>query len=81
MSDQQYILRSIAEAACEKLMQEIDKSQAENARLKAEVERLRKAGDALYNRYLCSGCSVCEGMYDDPKVLDEWNAAKEGKQP
>ena len=47
--------------------------------LQGENERLRKAGDALYSRYLCSGCSECEGMYDDSKVLDEWNAAKEGK--
>ena len=46
--------------------------QEENARLKAEVERLRKAGDA-----------VCESPYlweDDPAVI-EWRAAKEGKQP
>jgi cell division protein FtsB len=46
--------------------------EAENARLKAEVERLRKAGDA-----------VCESPYlweDDPAVI-AWRAAKEGKQP
>ena len=43
----------------------------ENARLKAEVERLRKAGDA-----------VCESPYaleTDPAVI-EWRAAREGKQ-
>ena len=43
---------------------------AENARLKADVERLRKAGDA-----------VCESPYvweTDPAVI-EWRAAKEGK--
>lgn len=43
---------------------------AENARLKAEVERLRKAGDA-----------VCESPYlfeTDPAVI-AWRAAKEGK--
>jgi hypothetical protein len=43
----------------------------ENARLKAEVERLRKAGDA-----------VCESPYlleTDPAVI-AWRAAKEGKQ-
>jgi regulator of replication initiation timing len=40
-----HILRAIAEAACEKLMQEIDEHKAENARLKAENERLRKAGE------------------------------------
>jgi hypothetical protein len=45
--------------------------EAENARLKAEVERLTKAGDA-----------VCESPYlweTDPAVI-EWRAAKEGKQ-
>lgn len=44
--------------------------QQELARLKAEVERLRKAGDA-----------VCESPYaleTDPAVI-EWRAAKEGK--
>ena len=43
-----------------------------HARLKAEVERLRKAGDA-----------VCESPYlleSDPAVI-AWRAAKEGKQP
>ena len=42
----------------------------EVTRLKAEVERLRKAGDA-----------VCESPYlweDDPAVI-AWRAAKEGK--
>ena len=45
--------------------------QKEIANLKAEVERLRKAGDA-----------VCESPYaleTDPAVI-EWRAAKEGKQ-
>ena len=40
----------------------------ENARLKAEVERLRKAGD-----WMC-------GLLQFDFVTKEWNAAKEGKQ-
>ena len=56
-------------------------SEQENARLKAEVERLRKAGDALADKASLSGCSECFGMFNDlEKSLDEWNAAKEGKQ-
>ena len=41
------------------------------ARLKAEVERLRKAGDAMER-------SLAFEYPDSPKVKD-WNAAKEGK--
>ena len=46
----------------------------ENARLKAEVERLRKAGDAM--------AEIVEGTYciDKPDALIAWTAAKEGKQ-
>jgi DNA-binding transcriptional MerR regulator len=48
--------------------------EAENARLKAEVERLTKAGDAM--------ASGLQGMAGErPKALaDEWHDAKEGKQ-
>ena len=42
----------------------------ENARLKAEVERLRKAGDAM--------AETLEGAGFD-SANDFWNAAKEGK--
>jgi len=43
----------------------------ENKRLKAEVERLTKAGDELY---------YWAGAEDCPqRVYDAWNAAKEGK--
>ena len=50
----------------------------ENARLKAEVERLRKAGDDLADEVI--GCYNGEG-YDpaDSESLRKWNAAKEGK--
>jgi hypothetical protein len=56
--------------------------QAENARLKAEVERLTKAGDAMWNALLCSGCSECMGMYDcHDEAMKLWNDAKKGGQP
>jgi len=47
---------------------ERDASDAEVERLKAEVERLRKAGD-----WMC-------GLLQFDFVTKEWNAAKEGKQ-
>jgi hypothetical protein len=45
--------------------------EAENARLKAEVERLTKAGDQLSNDVLF--------VFGENKDVDDWNAAKEGK--
>ena len=42
--------------------------EAENARLKAEVERLTKAGDNL--------ARVCRGIYGGLPLWEEWNAAK-----
>ena len=61
----------------------IEELQAENARLKAEVERLRKAGDALYESEIGY---YGEQILVDPKhhsgeLCRNWNAAKEGKQP
>jgi hypothetical protein len=44
----------------------------ENARLKAEVERLTKAGDAMAADLI--------GEFGSYNSVDEWNAAKEGKQ-
>jgi hypothetical protein len=44
----------------------------ENARLKAEVERLTKAGDAMADE-----CSNFQGAWP---LIKDWNAAKEGKQ-
>ena len=55
---------------------------AENdiAYYKAQVERLTKAGDAMWNALLCSGCSECMGMYDcHDEAMKLWKAAKEGK--
>ena len=52
----------------------INKQKEEIDRLKAEVERLRKAGDVLE-----SGLRTLPG--DFPRCLaNEWTAAKEGKQ-
>ena len=50
----------------------------ENARLKAEVERLRKAGDVML---LALWLGVDEYSKEQKeKAEEEWNAAKEGKQ-
>ena len=50
---------------------------ADNARLKAEVERLRKAGDELLREW-SSGDETDARNFKKGLVL--WNAAKEGKQ-
>ena len=54
------------------MMKRIGELNKEVASLKAKVERLTKAGDA-----------VCESPYaleTDPAVI-EWRASKEGRQP
>ena len=48
--------------------------EAENARLKAENERLRKAGGGLYG--IAYNAGPGEGRVEK---LDAWRAAKEGK--
>jgi hypothetical protein len=48
---------------------------AENARLKAEVERLRKAGDAMADWMDELGAPRAVPF------VQAWQAAKEGKQP
>jgi len=66
-----------AVAACEA---EIQKLRAENARLKAEVERLTRAGDAMEMTLQAdfNGCPY------EPTIVREailyWRAAKGGKQ-
>lgn len=55
---------------------EMVKAMAEVTRLKAEVERLRKAGDAIAI-CLCGGTTE---EYNKQCALN-WLAAKEGKQP
>jgi hypothetical protein len=52
-----------------------DDTIAENARLKAEVERLTKAGDAM-DAYLKRQDGTTNGMLDCRRL---WLAAKEGK--
>jgi outer membrane murein-binding lipoprotein Lpp len=63
-----------------RLGNEVRELAAENARLKAEVERLTKAGDAMAEDL--KACYRAEG-YDpaDSETIPKWNAAKEGKQP
>jgi hypothetical protein len=52
--------------------------EAENARLKAEVERLTKAGDGIVEAM--NEC--CSRRYtEEDEAIERWNAAKEGKQP
>ena len=57
--------------------------EAENARLKAEVERLRKAGDAVALDYAerieIEAGETAKTLMKTVPVLREWNAAKEGK--
>ena len=55
---------------------------AENARLKAEVERLRKAGDDLYKSMLEIGCNEMADNFQYDAwwgSMKAWQAAKEGK--
>ena len=56
--------------------------QSENARLKAEVERLRKAGDAMQKSMLeCGPNEMATAFHYDEWWVSYygWNAAKEGK--
>ena len=48
------------------------KLESENVKLKAEVDRLRKAGDEMLGDYNETGVIF-------PPSEDAWNAAKEGK--
>ena len=57
--------------ACD-ILAEKDK---ENARLKAEVERLRKAGDAMSNILIGRITS-----YEIGQAIDQWDAAKKNSQ-
>ena len=54
------------------LERQVKRLNAKNARLKAEVERLREAGDAM--------AKVIDDDYlNTLQVWIDWNAAKEGK--
>ena len=47
--------------------------------LKAEVERLRKAGDAMAKTIGENGVSNKGSFHDVADSIDRWHAAKEGK--
>ena len=81
-----------------KLVERIAEYQAENTRLKAEVERLRassfvtavpveqyerlvKAGDELHHFLIGYIVEMRVSSSYLNKLDDDWNAAKEGKQP
>ena len=65
----------------DKLVAEFTQCQVE--RLQAEVERLRKAGDAMASSIQFN--EEMEQDYNGPTIVrqcvKDWNAAKEGKQP
>jgi uncharacterized small protein (DUF1192 family) len=69
------MMKRIGELMAERIhdLNQIGGLQEENARLKAEVERLTKAGDALAE-------AVGDPTVDWPPREAAWNAAKEGKQ-
>ena len=52
-------------------------SELENASLKAEVERLRKAGDGMEEVIWLTGC--VSGMEIKERAVKAWKQAKEGK--
>ena len=67
------------------MMRRVGELNKENARLKAEVERLTKAGDLLAVHYTAlSKCvtpnNAKSGSINDWTSVIDWNAAKEGKQ-
>jgi len=55
----------------------VERFKAENARLKAEVERLTKAGDAMQYDLKIQVWPWASYF----KSIDQWNAAKKGGQP
>lgn len=59
-----------------RLQRKAKRLKVENARLKAELERLRKAGDACADAaYAHCMCQDCE------ELRDQWRDAKRGDQP
>jgi len=58
------------------MMKRIGELKAENARLKADVERITKAGDTIIS-ILCKYVPRTGAKY----ALMDWKDAKEGKQP
>lgn len=56
-----------------------DELDARCNKLKAEVERLRKAGDEMEKVIILAECIA--GVEHTEKSAIAWNSAKEGKQP
>ena len=65
------------------MMKRIGELKAENARLKAEVERLTKAGDAMIEEWwLQLSCPErMKASWMQEQAIVDWNAAKKGGQP
>jgi hypothetical protein len=64
------------------MMRRVGELNKENAALKAEVERLTKAGDGLYKSMLEIGCNEMADNFQHDAwwgSMKDWNAAKEGK--
>ena len=81
--DSQEVTRLKAEverltATMEKVISAADLIDERNQHLIAEVERLRKAGDAMVE--LLVQMDVVMDMDSDHPEVEAWNAAKEGKQ-
>jgi hypothetical protein len=78
------MMKRIGELNAERVhdLNQIGGLQEENARLKAEVERLAKAGDGLYKSMLEIGCNEMADNFQYDAwwgSMKDWNAAKEGK--
>lgn len=81
-SEGEYVRWEDYDATCETLAHtetERDAFDAEVQRLKAEVERLRKAGDAVVAEAY-SMANKSDWPYTFDILAEEWNAAKEGEQ-
>jgi regulator of replication initiation timing len=61
----------------EQVRRKLKAAMQENARLQAEVERLTKAGDELWEFAKLADTNAPKALR---KALNDWNAAKEGKQ-
>ena len=66
---------------CDYLDQKLDEEIEKTAMLCGQVERLRKAGDALYESEIgYYGEQILENMkHHSGELCRNWNAAKEGK--
>jgi hypothetical protein len=63
------------------MMRRVGELNKEVARLKAEVERLTKAGDAMAAHIERNDEHCYIVLPDGDLRIADWNAAKEGKQP